>query len=77
VEEVVDDLLAPSANSTILPHWTIDAIVEAPGGALPSYAHGYYRRDNAFSTAWDTISRGRETFLSWMEEHVLTGHGKD
>ena len=71
VEEVVDDLLAPSPNSTILPHWTIDAIVEAPGGALPSYTHGYYRRDNAFYTAWDAISRSRETFLSWMEEHVL------
>ncbi len=76
VEEVVDDLLAPSSNSTILPHWTIDAIVEAPGGALPSYAHGYYRRDNAFYTAWDAISRSRETFLSYMEEHVLTGHWK-
>lgn len=76
VEEVVDDLLAPSANSTILPHWTIDAIVEAPGGALPSYAHGYYRRDNAFYTAWDAISRSRETFLSWMGEHVLTGNEK-
>ncbi|MGZ6366145.1 MAG: CoA transferase subunit A [Ktedonobacteraceae bacterium] len=76
VEEVVDDLLAPSPNSTILPHWTIDAIVEAPGGALPSYTHGYYRRDNAFYNAWDAISRSRETYLNWMEEHVLDGHGK-
>ncbi|HWZ18146.1 MAG TPA: CoA-transferase [Ktedonobacteraceae bacterium] len=76
VEEVVDDLHAPSPNSTILPHWTIDAIVEAPGGALPSYTHGYYRRDNAFYTTWDAISRSREMFLSWMEEHVLFGHGK-
>ena len=71
VEEVVDDLLAPSTNSTILPHWTIDAIIAEPGGALPSYTHGYYRRDNAFYTAWDAISRSRETFLSWIEEHVL------
>ena len=76
VEEVVDDLLAPSPNSTVLPYWTIDAIVEAPGGALPSYTHGYYRRDNAFYNAWDAISRSRETFLSWMEEHVHYGHGK-
>ncbi|MGA7411931.1 MAG: CoA-transferase, partial [Bryobacteraceae bacterium] len=76
VEEVVDDLLALSTNSTILPHWTIDAIIAAPCGALPSYTHGYYRRDNAFYTAWDAISRSRETFLSWMEEHVLYVHGK-
>ena len=74
VEEVVDDLHAPSPNATILPHWTINAIAEAPGGALPSYAYGYYRRDNAFYTAWDAISRNREAFLSWMHAHVLTGH---
>jgi glutaconate CoA-transferase, subunit A len=71
VEEIVDDLRVPSPNSTVLPHWTIHAIVEAPGGARPSYAHGYYRRDNAFYTAWDAIARNRETFLNWMQEHVL------
>jgi glutaconate CoA-transferase subunit A len=71
VEEVVDDLRAPSPNSTILPAWTVSAIAEVPGGARPSYAHGYYKRDNAFYTAWDTIARDRERFLAWMQEHVL------
>jgi glutaconate CoA-transferase subunit A len=71
VEEIVDDLRAPSPNSTILPHWTITAIAPAPGGALPSYAHGYYRRDNAFYHAWDTIARDRESFLDWMQENVI------
>lgn len=71
VEEVVDDLQVPSPNATVLPHWTIDAIVEVPKGALPSYAHGYYRRDNAFYTAWDAIARDRNTFLQWMQEHVF------
>jgi len=73
VEEVVDDLAPASPNSVILPSWTIDAVVEAPGGARPSYAYGYYGRDNAFYTAWDAISRDRETFLGWMREHVLSG----
>jgi glutaconate CoA-transferase subunit A len=71
VEEVVDDLRLASPNSVVLPFWTIDAVVEAPGGARPSYAHGYYGRDNAFYTAWDAISRDRESFLAWMLEHVL------
>jgi len=71
VEEVVDDLRVASPNSVVLPHWTVGAIVEAPGGARPSYAHGYYRRDNAFYTQWDAISRERETFLGWMKENVL------
>jgi glutaconate CoA-transferase, subunit A len=55
----------------VLPHWTITAIVVAPGGAYPSYAQGYYRRDNAFYVAWDAISRDRETFGAWMTEHVM------
>ncbi|MDR7481099.1 MAG: CoA-transferase [Armatimonadota bacterium] len=71
VEEVVDDLRAGGPNAVVLPAWTIDAIAVAPGGARPSYAHGYYRRDNAFYAAWDAISRDRETFLAWMRAHVL------
>jgi len=71
VEEIVDDLRAASPNSVVLPSWTLDAVVEVPGGAKPSYTHGYYRRDNAFYAAWDTIARDRETFLAWMDEHVL------
>lgn len=71
VEEIVPDLRPPSPNSVVIPHWTIDAIVEAPGGAKPSYAHGYYKRDNAFYAAWDAISRDRSTFLDWMRTHVL------
>lgn len=71
VEEVVDDLRAPGPNTTVLPGWTVSAVVVAPGGARPSYTHGYYRRDNAFYTAWDAIARDRETFLAWMRQQVL------
>ena len=49
----------------------IDAVACVPGGAHPSYAHGYYERDNEFYVAWDAISRDRETFTAWMREHVL------
>ncbi len=71
VEEIVDDLLPPSVNSVVLPAWTISAIAVAPGGALPSYTHGYYPRDNAFYKAWDAISRDRHTFRAWMEREIL------
>jgi glutaconate CoA-transferase subunit A len=42
-----------------------------PRGAHPSYAHGYYGRDNAFCKAWDNVAREREPFLAWMKQHVL------
>jgi glutaconate CoA-transferase subunit A len=44
----------------------------APRGAHPSYAHGYYMRDNAFYTAWDGIARDRERFRSWIVDHVMS-----
>lgn len=71
VEEIVDELHAPSPNSVILPSWTVKAIAAVPGGAHPSYTHGYYKRDNAFYKAWDEIARDRDTFLAWMQENVL------
>jgi glutaconate CoA-transferase, subunit A len=49
----------------------VDAISVVPNGAHPSYAAGYYDRDNAFYEAWDLISRDREEFRGWMERHVL------
>ena len=71
VEEIVEDFGPRNANAIILPSWTIDAVCLVPGGAFPSYAHGYYSRDNAFYIAWDAIARDRDTFLRWMEKHVL------
>ncbi len=70
VEEVVDELDAPP-NACILPHWVVTAVCPVPGGAHPSYAQGYYERDNAFYLAWDQIARERERFRTWMERHVL------
>jgi glutaconate CoA-transferase subunit A len=71
VEEIVDDFGAVSPNACILPGWTVGTIALVPGGAHPSYAHGYYPRDNAFYKAWDRIARERDGFLAWMDEHVL------
>jgi glutaconate CoA-transferase subunit A len=71
VEEIVDDLGAHSPNAVMLPGWTVSAVVEVPGGAHPSYAHGYYKRDNAFYKAWDKIARDRDGFRAWIDEHVL------
>jgi len=71
VEEVVDDFGARSPNAVILPAWTVGAIVKVPGGAYPSYAFGYYKRDNAYYKAWDAIARDRDGFLAWMKANVL------
>ncbi len=66
VEEIVDEL-TPVPGAVILPAWVLDAVAVVPGGAAPSYAHGYYGRDNAAYRAWDAISRDREAFLRWLK----------
>lgn len=71
VEEVVEELAPPSPNSVVLPSWTIAAIAVVPRGAYPSYAHGYYARDNEFYKSWDLIARDRATFRQWIEVNVL------
>lgn len=70
VEEVVDHL-DERPGAIVLPSWVVSAVARVPGGAHPSYAAGYTQRDNAFYSDWDKVSRDRDTFTSWMEEHVL------
>jgi glutaconate CoA-transferase, subunit A len=69
VEEVVEHLDAPM-NTLVLPHWVVTAAACVPGGAWPSYASGYYARDNAFYLRWDEISRDRSRFGEWIDRYV-------
>ena len=73
VEEIVDDLL-PVAGHVVLPHRVITAVCEAPGGAHPSYAQDYTRRDNAFYRRWDAVSRDRERFTEWVDRYIRDTH---
>jgi glutaconate CoA-transferase, subunit A len=70
VEEIVDKLDAPP-NAVVLPTWVVSAVCPVPGGAFPSYAQGYYPRNNAFYKRWDQISPERDSFTAWIERHIL------
>jgi glutaconate CoA-transferase, subunit A len=72
VEEIVDEL-EPRPGAVLLPAWAIGYVALAPGGAHPSYALGYSIRDNDFYVAWDAVSRDRETFARWLNDHVYGG----
>jgi glutaconate CoA-transferase subunit A len=73
VEEIVDRF-DPLPHSSVLPAWVVDAVVVVPGGAHPSYALGYYDRDNDFYLAWSDISKDRDRFLHWMKENVVSNN---
>jgi glutaconate CoA-transferase, subunit A len=71
VERIVEEL-RPCPGGVVLPGWVIDAVAEAPNGSQPSYSLGVTTRDNDFYREWDAVSRDRERFTQWMDEHVLS-----
>jgi len=71
VEEIVEDFDGLHPNLCVLPHWTVKSVVHVPGGAHPSYAYGYYARDNAAYLEWDKVSADRALFSEWMKANVL------
>jgi glutaconate CoA-transferase, subunit A len=75
VEEIVD-ALDPRPGAVVLPTWAVGYVAAAPGGAHPSYALGCSVRDNSFYVAWDAISRDRDAFGRWLDEHVQGGGGR-
>jgi len=69
VEEVVPEL-DPRPGAVVLPTWTVSYVAEVPGGSRPSYALGYYDRDNDAYQAWDPIARDRDRFLRWLDTEI-------
>ena len=75
VEEVVDEeTIRSDPNRTVITGNVVDYVVETPYGAHPSYAQGYYDRDNVAYLEWDEITETHERTLAWLDEWV---HGVD
>ena len=71
VEELVDEsVIRADPNRTVIPGLIVDAVVVEPWGAHPSYAHGYYDRDNEFYLAWEPISRDAAALGRYLDEFV-------
>lgn len=70
-EEIVDEAVIRSdPNRTLIPGFIVCAVCQVPGAAHPSYAQGYYDRDNDFYLKWDKISENAETVKTYLEEWV-------
>jgi glutaconate CoA-transferase subunit A len=71
VEELVDQAdIRADPNRTIIPGLIVDAVVVEPWGAHPSYAQGYYDRDNEFYVAWEAISRDPAALARYLDDFV-------
>ena len=71
VEELVDQaIIRADPNRTLIPGMIVDAVVVEPWGCHPSYAQGYYDRDNDFYVAWEDISRDPAKLAGYLAEFV-------
>jgi len=70
-EELVDEsVIRADPNRTLIPGLIVSAVVVEPWGAHPSFAQGYYDRDNAFYVAWEPISRDPEKLSAYLDDFV-------
>jgi len=71
-EEIVpDDVIRSDPNRTMIPGFLVTAVVEEPGGALPSSVQGYWRRDFETFLSYHTLSKTADGYQLWLKEWVL------
>jgi glutaconate CoA-transferase subunit A len=72
VEELVEEsVIRRDPNRTAIPGAIVDAVVEEPFGCHPSFAQGYYDRDNRFYVEWDRIAKEQASLDAWLDEWVF------
>lgn len=70
-EEIVDTaVIRRDPNRTLVPGFIVEHVVHEPWGCHPSYAQGYYDRDNDFYVKWDDVSRDPKSYQDYLAEFV-------
>jgi len=71
-EEIVDEeIIRSDPNRTLIPGFIVSAVCHVPHAAHPSYAQGYYDRDNEFYLKWDKISESQDEVKRYLDEWVF------
>lgn len=70
-EELVGaETIRRDPNRTAIPGLIVNAVVVEPRACHPSYAQGYYDRDNRFYLDWDAVARDAHSLDAWLDEWV-------
>jgi len=70
-EQIVSsEVIQSDPNRTVIPSFKVDAVVEQPWGAHPSYTQGFYDRDNSYYFEYEGWSRTLEGFETWMKDWI-------
>ena len=69
-EIVAESVIRSDPNRTLIPGIIVSGVVHEPFGCHPSYAQGYYDRDNDFYVRWREISKDRSGFEHYLVKPV-------
>ena len=70
-EEIVDEsVIRSDPNRTMIPGIVVSAVCHVPYACHPSYAQGYYDRDNEFYLAWDKVSESADVTGQYLDDWV-------
>ena len=69
-EIVAESVIRSDPNRTLIPGLIVSAVVHEPFGCHPSFAQGFYDRDNEFYVRWREISKDEKLFNRYLEEWV-------
>ena len=70
-EEIVSEsVIRSDPNRTLIPGLIVSAVVHEPFGCHPSFAQGFYDRDNDFYVRWREISQDEALFNRYLEDWV-------
>ncbi len=75
-ELVPSEVIRADPNRTLIPGLIVDAVVIEPFAAHPSYALGYYDRDNPFYVEWAKISKERAGLERYLNDWVYGVSGR-
>ena len=70
-EEILEEsVIRSDPNRTLIPGFIVNAVVKEPWGCHPSFAQGYYDRDNDFYVNWRNTSTDITKFDRYLDEWV-------
>lgn len=70
-EEIVDEeIIRSDPNRTLIPGFIVSAVCQVPYAAHPSYAQGFYDRDNEFYLNWDKVSESIDQVKMYLDDWV-------
>ena len=69
-EMVSESVVRSDPNRTLIPGMIVSAVVHEPFGCHPSFAQGFYDRDNDFYVRWREISQNEALFDKYLEQWV-------